>query len=332
MKNFPMFLRVAGRTIVIVGNGEQAAQKARLALKTEADILLIADGPDAELRAYAESGRIRVQPDADASTFQNTVLVFIATGCKGADAGWHGVAKAAGAIVNVVDSPNLCDAITPSIVDRDPLVVAIGTEGTAPILGRQTKSRIEELLEPGLGRLATLSGSLRNQVAQYVAREDRRPFWRWVFSKGPRLAHATGDEAGAKTLIENAISEGSAPGEQGGSLISIIGGADQAGDLMTLRAVQRLQEADAIFHPPDTDPSVLELARRDAERIVLTQAQVTSRNDTFAAIQRHSDEAPRAVWLVSSDSDALQEFAGEHTALELIPTARSRIGNASKPA
>lgn len=318
-----MFLRVSGRKLVIVGGGEQASQKVRLALKTEADVCVISHDPKGELLGYAEAGRIRIEADADEMTFQNAVLVFIATGCAGADAGWHGVAKAAGAVVNVVDAPDLCDAITPSIVDRDPLVVAIGTEGTAPILGRQTKSRIEELLEPGLGRLAALSGSLRDQVAQFVAREDRRPFWRWVFSGEPRLAHAQGDEGGAKVLIQNAILDHGAPGKRGGSLVSIIGGAEGAGDLMTLRSVQRLQEADAIFYPIKTGSNVLELARRDAERIVLTDAEVDSPDLALARIERHSEVAPRSVWLVSSDAQALKSYTTDHKKVEVIPTARA---------
>ena len=323
MKTFPMFLRMTGRRVIIVGAGEQAAQKARLACKTEAEITVIAPEPDAELRRLANEGRIRIEADADAATFRDTALVFVATGCPGADAGWHGVAKAAGALVNVVDAPDLCDAMTPSIVDRDPVVVAIGTEGTAPVLGRQIKTRIEELLEPGLGRLAGYAGSVRDRVAHHVPRKDRRAFWRWVFGDVPRNLHASGDEAGAKSLIENTISAHGRLSESGFALVSLIGGAEGPGDLLTLRAVQRLQEADAIFHAPSAHPGVLELARRDAERIVTGGGDTPDWPDSrvLERIRQAATENRRIVWLVHGDAVA----RADAPEIEVIPTALSEV-------
>ena len=160
MKTFPMFLQMAGRRVVIVGGGEQAAQKTRLILKTEAAVEIWAPTLDPELSGLADTGRIthRTGPITQDS-FSDTALVFIASGCPGIDMALHAVAKAGGATVNVVDQPRLCDAITPSIVDRDPVVVAIGTEGTAPVLARQIKTKLEEALEPRLGRSCGLCGS-----------------------------------------------------------------------------------------------------------------------------------------------------------------------------
>ena len=166
MKTFPMFLRMTGRKVVIAGGGEQAAQKCRLILKTEARIVVLAPELDPELRALHHAGRIDWETGAiTALSFSDTALVFVATGCPGVDAALHDLAKIAGATVNVVDQPDLCDAITPSIVDRDPVVVAIGTEGTAPVLARQIKTRLEQSLEPRLGEMAALAGRLRGLAA-----------------------------------------------------------------------------------------------------------------------------------------------------------------------
>ena len=325
MKTFPMFLRVADRRIVIAGGGEQAAQKARLALKTEAEIVVVAHDPNPELRELARNGRITILPETDSAVFRGAALVFIATGCKGADIGWHGIAKAAGVLVNVVDAPELCGAITPSIVDRDPVVVAIGTEGTAPVLGRMIKTRIEELLEPGLGRLSALAGALRDEVARKVPRSGRRGFWRWVFDGAPRRLHARGEEEAAGRLIGDAIAAGRAPDDAAGAQITVIGNAEGPADLMTLRAVQRLQEADAIFVPHDAEPSVLELARRDAERIVIgsdhlpewPSARVLGRARTMAS------EGGRIVWLVSGDPEPALRNTGECNDLEVLPGVRA---------
>ncbi|MEM9621967.1 MAG: NAD(P)-dependent oxidoreductase, partial [Pseudomonadota bacterium] len=123
--------------------------KARLALKTEAELRLIAPEFCPELADLLASGQAREFYAADAALFEDATLVFVATGCKGSDAAWHARAKTAGALVSVVDYPGLCDAMTPAIVDRDPVVVAIGTEGTAPLLGRQIKTPLD--IERDLG-------------------------------------------------------------------------------------------------------------------------------------------------------------------------------------
>ncbi len=267
MKTFPMFLTTTGRRIVICGGGEQAAQKSRLALKTDARIEVAALELDPELAGLEAEGRIvwrkgPITPDL----FRDSVLVFIATGCPGTDAALHALAKQAGALVNVVDQPDLCDAITPSIVDRDPLVIAIGTEGAAPVLARQIKTRLEEMLEPRLGELVALAAHLRDAVAHRLTPQLRRALWRWAFDGAPRRAHAAGREREAAKLIKDAIEAGGPPDKREG-FVSLIGAGPGPRDLVTLRAVQRLQEADVIYYDDTVDAEVLELARRDAERV-----------------------------------------------------------------
>ncbi len=270
MKTFPMFLTTTGRRIVICGGGEQAAQKARLVMRTEAELVLAAPGLDAELAALVAQGRALhhagpVTPDL----FTGSALVFIATGCAGADAALHAIAKAAGALVNVVDRPELCDAITPSIVDRDPVVVAIGTEGTAPVLARQIKTAVEGMLEPRLGELAALAGRMRDAVARNFSGRARRDFWAWVFSGPVRAAHARGAEREAARLMKRAIEAGER--SEAGS-VALIGAGPGSADLITLRGIRRLQEADVVFYDRLVDPGLLELARRDAERVYVGKA------------------------------------------------------------
>ncbi|AEI95882.1 siroheme synthase CysG [Roseobacter litoralis] len=267
MRTFPMFLQMAGRRVVIIGGGEQAAQKTRLILKTEAMVDIWAPALDPELSGLAVEGRITHQigpitPD----TFSDTALVFIASGCPGIDMALHALAKAGGATVNVVDQPRLCDAITPSIVDRDPVVVAIGTEGTAPVLARQIKTKLEEVLEPRLGDLAALAGRMRGAAAARLGPRARRDLWRWVFNDTPRQLFSGGAEREAAKLIKTAIETGDFGATKGGS-VSLVGAGPGAKDLITLRGVQRLQEADVIYYDRLLDPEILELARRDAERI-----------------------------------------------------------------
>ncbi len=311
MKTFPMFLQMAGRRVVIVGGGEQAAQKSRLMLKTEASLTLVAPELEHELEALVASGKATshkgaVTPDL----FEGAALVFIATGCPGADAALHMLAKEAGVVVNVVDQPNLCDAVTPSIVDRDPVVVAIGTEGNAPVLGRQIKTQVETLLEPGLGNFVALAGRLRGAVAARVPQERRRAFWRWVFDASPRRRHAAGAEREAAILVKEAIAAGMAPDDAGQGVLTVIP-MPSSPDLLTLRAVRRLQEADVIFHEEGAE-AILELARRDAERV----GAIFDKPAKEAAARDLAKSRQRVVWLavgsgerfVAGDDDFDCEF------------------------
>ncbi|MEL7211771.1 MAG: siroheme synthase CysG [Pseudomonadota bacterium] len=339
MKTFPMFLQMKGRRVVIAGGGEQAAQKTRLMLKTEARIEVHAQELEEELEALVEAGRVHHVTDrVTPQRFEDTALCFVASGCPGADAAVHALAKEAGATVNVVDQPELCDALTPSIVDRDPVVIAIGTEGTAPVLARQIKTQMEQALEPRLGELAALAGRLRNAAMARLAPRDRRDLWRWVFNDAPRKAFARGSEREAARAIKDAIQTGDFRKDAGGS-VALVGAGPGAKDLITLRGVQRLQEADVIFYDRLVDPEILELARRDAERIyvgkkpgchVWPQSKIT--NMLVAAAQ----QGQRVVRLKCGDPGIFARGAEELGALkdagipvEIVPGVTAASGAAA---
>lgn len=309
MKTFPMFLKMAGRKVIIAGGGEQAAQKTRLMLKTEAQIVILSDVLDAELAALAKEGRIQHQRGAiTADCFADSALVFIATGCCGTDSCLHALAKVGGATVNVVDQPDLCDAITPSIVDRDPVVVAIGTEGTAPVLARQIKTQMEQVLEPRLGDLAALAGRLRDSAAARVSPRARRDLWRWVFSGAPRHAHARGAHRETAQMIKDAI-QTQAFGTAPEGSVALVGAGPGDKDLMTLRGVQRLQEADVIFYGNTVNVEILELARRDAERVLLPSVPGTQpwpQEKTYQTVLNAAKREQRVVLLLCGSACSSQ--------------------------
>jgi uroporphyrin-III C-methyltransferase / precorrin-2 dehydrogenase / sirohydrochlorin ferrochelatase len=311
MKTFPMFLTMQNRRVVIVGGGEQACQKCRLMLKTEAKITLLAAELNPELTDLHQTGRVLWRSEApSADDFTDTALVFVATGCSATDATMHRLAKSAGALVNVVDQPDLCDAITPSIVDRSPVVVAIGTEGTAPVLARQIKSRMEELLEPRLGDLAALAGRLRNEAAARLGPRDRRDLWRWVFGGPARQSHARGAEREAAQLIKHAIATGDF-GEQNQTSVALIGAGPGATDLVTLRAVQRLQNADVIYYDQGVSEEILDLARRDAERVMVANGssdQLVSQG-TLAALLVNAARQGKRIVSLSSNSPSMPDVS-----------------------
>ena len=327
MKTFPMFLQMAGRHVVIVGGGEQAAQKTRLMLKTEARIVLVAQDLDDELSGLVRCGRAQHVTALSVDVFRGAALVFVATGCVGLDHAAHALAKEAGVVVNVVDRPSLCDAVTPSIVDRDPVVVAISTEGTAPVLARQIRTRMETLLEPALGELAALAGRLRPVVNRQIPQRERRFFWDWVFNGPPRQAMARGAAREAAKLVKDSLAAGGTGPVQG--TIALVGAGPGAADLLTLRALRLLQEADIVYYDRLVDPAVLELARRDAERVFVGKevgASSWPQDRINAVIVAAARQGQKVVRLKSGDpgifgrlSEELQAAADAGIPVQIVP-------------
>ncbi|WP_299204675.1 siroheme synthase CysG [uncultured Tateyamaria sp.] len=339
MKTFPMFLTMTGRRVVILGGGEQATQKCRLMLKTEAKIEVFAPELDVELQSLADAGRITHRTDRiTADALRGAPLVFVGTGCPGIDAALHAVAMDAGGLVNVVDQPDLCDAITPAIVDRDPVVVAIGTEGTAPVLARQIKTALERMLDPRLGDLAALAGRLRDFAARRLAPRQRRDLWRWVFNGPLRAQHAREGDAPVARAIKDVIRTGTVPAAAPAP-VALVGAGPGAADLITMRGVQRLQEADIIFYDRLVDPGVLELARRDAERVFVGKepgCHAWPQDKINAVIVAAAKRGQRVVRLKCGDPGVFARGAEEADALraaeleyEVVPGVTAASGAAA---
>jgi len=340
MKSFPMFIKTTGRRVVIVGGGEQAAQKARLMLKTDADLVLVAHELEDELQSLVDQGRAVREGRLSAGVFDDAVMAFVGTGCPAVDAAAHALAKAARCPVNVVDQPDMCDLTTPALVDRDPLVVAIGSEGTSPVLTRDIKTRLEQMLPQNIGGLAALAGRLRPKVNRHVPRDQRRALWAWVFKGTPREAWTRGEERAAAQVIKAAIEAGAPPEGAAAGQISLVGAGPGARDLLTLRAVERLQEADVIFYDRLVDEEVLELARRDAERVFVGKhvgAHEWPQDRINAMIVAEARKGRRVVRLKSGDPGifgrAGEEMDAAHAAgipVEIVPgvTAAAAAGAA----
>ena len=340
MKSFPMFIRTTNRRVVVAGGGEQAAQKTRLLLKTDATIEVLAPELDDELSSLVSEGRIIHKTDPITEPhFRGAAMAFIATGCPGLDASLHGIAKAADVPVNVVDQPDLCDLTTPSIVDRDPVVVAIGTEGAAPVLARRIKTQMEQALSPSLGSFAALAGRLRPAVAARVPREGRRAFWAWAFNETPWQAHKRGAEREGAKQLKDAIEAGGAPKADTSGSIALVGAGPGARDLLTLRAVERLQEADVIFYDRLVDPQVLELARRDAERVFVGKvvgAHAWPQDRICEVVVAAAKQGQRVVRLKSGDpmifGRAAEEIEAAQKAdvpIEVVPGVTAAIAASS---
>lgn len=296
MRYFPMFLDMRGRTVLIAGGGEQAAQKARLLARSEAEIRVMARGLHAEIRGMVEAGRvIHVDAICDLDEVRAAAVVFAATGCVGLD----GVIASEAAIANVVDRPALCTAITPAVVDRTPLVIAIGTEGAAPVLAQQVRLQAESWLDPEIGPFTAAVEAYRPQVTELAP--SPRAFWAWVFEGEPWALWRAGEKAAALGAIEAEIDAGAAPAAPEGriTLAALPGEAD----LASLRLLRRLQDADIVVHGADAPAELLDFARRDADRPGDAEA-----GDLL-------EEARRGANVVVLESGSASSLAADFTAL-----------------
>ncbi|MBX9588273.1 MAG: siroheme synthase CysG [Hyphomonadaceae bacterium] len=268
MKYFPVFADLDTASVVIVGGGEQAAQKVRLLRKTRARITVIAETVTDELRDLAQQGAIAIAMRAFAARdLDGQRLVYAASGDRAMDAAVSQAAQSQGIPVNVVDAPELSTFITPAIVDRAPVTIAIGTEGAAPVLAREIKTRLESWLPANLGLLAARAQALRSLVAISIPDgRARRRLWERLLQGPFRQAVLRGAEAQADHIFAAEI-EGSR--EPATGRVSLIGCGPGDPDLLTLKAVQRLQEADVLVVDRLVNTKILDYARRDAERILV---------------------------------------------------------------
>ena len=271
MKTFPAFHTLTARKVIIAGSGEAAARKARLAAAAGAEIVFFSSGLDPQL--VAEWGD-RAEFDARSPTadlFAGAALAFIAVEDENTAATLTGMARKSGVPVNVVDRPGLSDFITPSIVDRGDIVVAVSTGGAAPTLGRRIRAKIEAILPQNLHALAEVARSFRGIVAARIAPERRRAFWENFFDGPLASLILAGDEMGARAALTEIVNrpQGDAPL----GVVHIVGAGPGDPELLTLKALRLLQSADVILYDRLVSDEILDLARRDAVRLYVGKAK-----------------------------------------------------------
>jgi uroporphyrin-III C-methyltransferase/precorrin-2 dehydrogenase/sirohydrochlorin ferrochelatase len=265
LTTFPAFMRVDARKVAIFGNGAEAAAKTRLVANTSAEICVYADTPDAELRA--DLARLSIEPQRAAFSFEQldgATLVFAATGDGALDRDIVAAARARRIPANAVDQPDYCDFLTPALVNRAPVAIAIGTEGTGPVLAQMIRARIDQMLSPSLGRLARLAADYRVAVDRLVPRGvARRVFWRRFFEADVATHVSRGEVSLARRAATRMLRAGdNVPGH-----VWLVGAGPGAEDLLTLRAQRAMMEADVIVHDALVHEAIIALGRRDAERI-----------------------------------------------------------------
>lgn len=312
LRTLPLSFKVEGKRIVIVGGDDEALNKARLAVKTTGSVVIIAPEIAPELR---ELPAIFIERAFEPADLDGAALVFVADHGPDGDRA-QAEARARNIPLNVVDVPDQCDFYTPSIIDQAPITIAIASEGDAPVLARLIRARIAQVLSPNLGALARLAGSMRHKVAAVLEGPRARRYYEDLVTS-PQIEAALiaghGTEAAEAALARHAADE------NGAGVVWLIGAGPGAEDLLTLRAQRLLQEADVIVHDQLVPTAVIDMGRRDAERISVgkskgnhsfTQAEIN------ALIVRLAREGRRVARLKSGDPMVFGRAGEEIAALE----------------
>jgi len=274
MDFLPVFLNIKDKPCLVVGGGEVAARKARLLVKAGGRVTVLAPDLGSTMSQLAAQGKIvhRVQElNGDAlgsfDLLNDYFLVIAATSDAAVNQQLYTAAQARGIPINVVDQPALCSFILPSIIERAPITVAVSSGGASPILARLLRARLEAFIPAAYGRLAALVGRFRTKVKQRFSRpEARRRFWEKVL-QGPiaEMMMAGRDEAAHQALeaaLDHTAPESLAYGE-----VYLVGAGPGDPDLLTFRALRLMQQADVVVYDRLVTPVILELVRREAERI-----------------------------------------------------------------
>ncbi|EYD75774.1 Siroheme synthase / Precorrin-2 oxidase / Sirohydrochlorin ferrochelatase [Rubellimicrobium mesophilum DSM 19309] len=319
MQHFPVFMAVKGRRIVVSGGGDAALAKLRLLLKTEARIEVYATEAAPEIEAWAAEGKLALlRRHIEASDLMGAVLAYGADEEDLLDARLSALAAETRVPHNIVDSLEDSAFITPAIVDRDPVVVAIGTEGAAPVLARSIKAELEARLPSSLGLLTRVGKSFRQAAERLPMGRRRRDFWADYYgSVGPQ-AHAKGGEEAVAPALAQLLADHLAEVPKRGH-VDFVGAGPGDPELLTVRARRALDAADVVIHDRLVTPAILDLARREALIVDAGKegfGPATPQAEIDALIVRHAKKGRHVVRLKAGDPTVFGRLDEEIEAVE----------------
>ena len=338
MDYLPLFHKLDGRPVLVIGGGDIALRKSVLLAEAGALITLVAPEIEPEVRAFVEArgGSCRVERYA-ADHLAGHCLVIAATDDDEVNERVSHDAQALGLPVNAVDAPKLCTVIFPAIVDRSPLVIAISSGGDAPVLARLVRAKLESWIPATYGQLAQLAQRFRARVkTRFADLQARRIFWEEVFQGEVAEKVFSGQPQAAEQLLEAKLTNETATfrGE-----VYLVGAGPGDPDLLTFRALRLMQQADVVLYDRLVAPTILDMCRRDADRIYVGKRRAehaVPQDDLNRLLVKLAREGKRVLRLKGGDpfifgrgGEEIEELAAEGIPFQVVPGITAASGCAA---
>ena len=339
MEFLPIFLNIQGEACIVVGGGNVATRKISLLLRAGGKVTVISPELSDAVAALIDGDKVthikRNWQDVD---LKGCKLVIAATSDAAVNRLVVDAANKCGTPVNVVDQPQLCSFIMPSIIDRSPVIAAVSTGGASPVLARLIRARLESLIPAGYGRLAELAAKFRDQVKQtFSDHDDRRRFWDNVLQGGVAERVFSGHMEEAEVVMKKALQE--AKPDAGMGEVYLVGGGPGDPDLLTFRALRCMQKADVVVYDRLVAKSIVEMTRRDAKRIYVGKERnnhAMPQEEINKLLARLAKEGKRVVRLKGGDpfifgrgGEEIDTLAEEGIPFQVIPGITAASGCAS---
>ena len=335
MEIFPISLKLQQQLCLIVGGGRIAYRKAVLLAKAGAVLHVIAPEIEADLLALVE----QTQGQYFAEAFQTPLnlrdyrLVIAATNDRAVNQQVFEVCEAEKVLVNSVDDPPHCRFMVPAIIDRSPLILSVASNGTSPVLSRQIRTQLETLIPHGMGKLAEFSGKWRARVKEKIANPDqRRIFWEDLYASPLKEQVFNGNEDAADLLIEQALQEWKTPQGE----VYLVGAGPGDPELLTLKALRLMQQADVVIYDRLVSQPIMDLCRRDAEKIYVGKARsnhAVPQEGINALLVKYASQGKRVCRLKGGDpfifgrgGEEIQELFDAGITFQVVPGITAASG------
>ena len=340
MEYFPIFIHIKNRPCLVVGGGSIAARKVALLRKAQADVTVVSPELCAELQKLNDEQHIsHISREFEEFDLETCVLVIAATNQRVVNQRVSELANQLRLPVNVVDNPDLCSFIMPSIIDRSPVVIAVSTGGSSPVLARLIRTKLEGSIPSAYGRLAKLVEGFRDKVkTAFPNVESRRGFWEKILAGTVAELVFTGHEKEAEAMLDKAIDDGAEnpdiPGE-----VFLVGAGPGDPDLLTFRALRLMQQADVVVYDRLVSPAIMELVRRDAEIVYVGKERdkhTMQQENINQLLVRLAKEGKRVLRLKGGDpfifgrgGEEIEELAQEGIKFQVVPGITAANGCSS---
>lgn len=335
MDFLPVFHKIKGKLCLVVGGGEVAKRKAGVLLEAGAKVRVVAPEIDAELARL--QGIEPIASRFEKLHLEGVVLVIAATNDRSVNRQVSMLAQASNIPVNVVDDPELCSFIMPAILDRSPLMVAFSSGGASPVLTRMLRGKLEALIPHNYARLAAFAERFREMVkARVTDPAQRRIFWEDVLEGVVAEKVLSGDESSAAQMLQQML-QGEDDIRHGE--VYLVGAGPGDPDLLTFRALRLMQKADVVVYDNLVSKPIVEMTRRDAERIFVGKKRADHalrQEEINALLVRLAKQGKRVLRLKGGDpfifgrgGEEIETLAAEGIPFQVVPGITAASGVAS---